>query len=1125
MITIAEDKIWQVATDKQGFLFQFADPKVLKGSSKLRFDPLIQERTAILRILHEQGDAVPFHNGMRISWENACALEPSARQTLDLPSPWAGSITVRVNGLSGQDNFDLFFEFIRPNKKVEVGIQPNGALISIGREHYLASALQFQALDALHRLKSHKEAGTLDKFTALSILKDLRAAKISGLDINLDAYDDLEIIKPNAVRVSVEEQADGGLILTPDLCQKEKTSLGAKSLVDPVDFENRYEKYIGRSDEKACVPVEKKLVLLDERSVRGIREIARNRHISPERREAFLSQPTAWLNAQDVDLDLGFSNRVRGASPLKVAYFGETDDNGIEWFETKEPHQPTGGGEGKGEGEAGGNDDDEENTDPIVLDIELSDEGESPEELRLRKPPNRNQVSDGNPDLTKLHRKPYPHQISAVRWLKSLSMGPAKSQWEGALLADDMGLGKTFSVLAFLREYISEAQLERGSAKPCLIVAPVSLLIVWKRELQESLNPSPFSDPIILHSSEHLARFKKKGKSREVGGTEPEVNAGQLIEEGELDTSIQYSLRIGEDEDLAGPDCLGLPNSIVITNYETVRDYQFSLARIQWSVVVFDEAQAIKNPNSMVTRAAKALNAEFAVVMTGTPVENSLRDFWCLMDRVQPGYLNNYQPFRREFMVPILEARREGIPEQTAKVRNEIGENIRERVGGLMLRRLKIDHLEGLPTKTIVLHEEEGDPLSGYDRRITCEMSQHQQEIYDQICLQAEAEEDEQDRVGSRCVLAAIQNLRTASLHPDLIIRDVLPSPRTKSDAKKEMEKSGKLKMLLRILSSVQKKNEKILIFVINKRLQTFLQSALQSYFKLPHLPGIINGDTKIKNSKSSTSTSRIEIIDTFSERKGFDILILSPVAAGVGLTITGANHVVHLERHWNPAKEAQATDRVYRIGQEKPVTVWVPILMHPDKESFDQKLDKLISVKSGLSNAVVTPDEVDPSELFDVLGGSSRPPDQFIKLRNLPSLKWDLFEALIAEIISCDGAERVILTPSQNDKGCDVVVLNWNGENWLIQCKHKRNPRGPVGYTCVTEIVGSRSYYEESLKTKFEKLAVFANVKHFDVDAKKFSKINHVPLFGLKKINKLLPRKGLSLSAIFARNNNREKV
>ena len=94
-----------------------------------------------------------------------------------------------------------------------------------------------------------------------------------------------------------------------------------------------------------------------------------------------------------------------------------------------------------------------------------------------------------------------------------------------------------------------------------------------------------------------------------------------------------------------------------------------------------------------------------------------------------------------------------------------------------------------------------------------------------------------------------------------------------------------------------------------------------------------------------------------------------------------------------------------------------------------------------------------------------------------------------------------------------------------MIQCKHKRNPRGPVGYTCVTEIVGSRSYYEESLKTKFEKLAVFANVKHFDVDAKKFSELDHVPLFGLKKINKLLPRKGLALSAILARNNNREKV
>lgn len=1129
MITLAKDKHWHVAADREGFLFQFTDSKVLRAGIETKSSPILQERAAILRVLEEQGAAEPIHDGMSISWENASLLQPSTRETLDLPPPWSGSLVVRVNGLSHQNDFDLFFDFVRPNRKAERGVQPTGALISIGSERYLASYLQFRALDALQKFKEQKEHGTLDQYSALSTLEELRSAKAGGLDINLDAYDELEIVKPDAIRIAVGENSDGSLILTPDLCQKNASSLGARSMVDPVDFENRYEGYISDASKKACVPVDKTLVLLDEKAVEGIREITRNKHISPERREAFLKEPTAWINAQYVDLDLGFSSRVRGAAPLKVAYFGETDESGIQWLEPKaqeESKEPKSQESGESENDILEEEEDSLPAEPVVLDIELADEGESPEESRSLKQPERSLVSVRYPDISKLLRSPFPHQLTAIRWLMALAMNePGQDKWKGALLADDMGLGKTFSVLAFLREFISDAQEKDGVAKPCLIVAPVSLLSVWNKELHQSLSSSPFSDLVILHSSEDLSRFKRRGSGREVGAAEPEINAGTTVDEAELDTSIRYSLRLAGDSDVSGPDCLGLPNSIIITNYETVRDYQFSLARIPWSVVVLDEAQAIKNPNAMVTRAAKALNADFAVVMTGTPVENSLKDFWCLMDRVQPGYLNNYQPFRKEFVAPILKARRQGQPEDVAAIRNQIGDTLRDRVGGLMLRRLKADHLDGLPSKTVILHNEEGIPSSGHSDKITCQMPPYQQSIYDQICTQSTNSQGEDDRPQSQCILAAIQNLRTASLHPDLIVKNSIPIPKSKTEALKSIEKSGKLAKLISILESIQVANEKVLIFAITKRLQIFLQSALQLYFDLETPPGIINGDTKIKQSKRSSHSSRTTLIDDFSARSGFDILILSPVAAGVGLTITAANHVVHLERHWNPAKEAQATDRVYRIGQTKPVSVWVPILLHPEKESFDQKLDKLLTLKSGLSEAVVTPDSVDASELADILGGSKAPQESYIQPFSLPGLKWDLFEAFVAELIATDDAERVILSPAQNDKGCDVIAIGWRGENWLIQCKHKQDPTGIVGHSSVREIVGSRSYYAEKLNMKFKKLAVFSNVKKFDKNAKEFAKRDHVDLFGLREINKMTPKKGLPLSALLARNGNREKV
>ncbi len=157
------------------------------------------------------------------------------------------------------------------------------------------------------------------------------------------------------------------------------------------------------------------------------------------------------------------------------------------------------------------------------------------------------------------------------------------------------GLGKTFSVLAFLREYLD---LARGNDEPgpVLIVAPVSLLSVWQSEIEKTYEKSPFREIVILHSSADLPKFRKEGAGREIFSTEPESNAGEEFEREELGEGIRYALRVPEEGEPARPDCVGLPGMVVITNYETVRDYQFSLARIPWSVVVLDEAQAVKNP-------------------------------------------------------------------------------------------------------------------------------------------------------------------------------------------------------------------------------------------------------------------------------------------------------------------------------------------------------------------------------------------------------------------------------------------------------------------------------------------------------------------------------------------------
>lgn len=130
---------------------------------------------------------------------------------------------------------------------------------------------------------------------------------------------------------------------------------------------------------------------------------------------------------------------------------------------------------------------------------------------------------------------------------------------------------------------------------------------------------------------------------------------------------------------------------------------------------------------------------------------------------------------------------------------------------------------------------------------------------------------------------------------------------------------------------------------------------------------GIINGDTKTHASNTGSET-RKGLIEQFETKEGFNVIIMSPVAAGVGLTVVGANNVIHLERHWNPAKEAQATDRVYRIGQTKDVNIYIPAVHHPKQKSFDVLLNTLLMSKIAVSDAVVTPQAVSEREIINML-------------------------------------------------------------------------------------------------------------------------------------------------------------
>jgi SNF2 family DNA or RNA helicase len=332
--------------------------------------------------------------------------------------------------------------------------------------------------------------------------------------------------------------------------------------------------------------------------------------------------------------------------------------------------------------------------------------------------------------------------------------------------------------------------------------------------------------------------------------------------------------------------------------------------------MVCDEAHKIKNPNALVTRSAKKQNVRFKIACTGTPVENSLADLWSLFDFIQPGLLGALNDFGSRYRRPI-EAKTE---EEKSRV-NEL----RGLIEPQTLRRTKAQVAKDLPSKI-------------EDKRCRALLiSSFQRQLYVKA-IKSYCAKQAQGSGGNH--LGLIQYLRKLCSSPY--------PPGQKVDLYESVAdhevKSPKLKWLLESLKEIQQRNEKVIVFVEFLDLQRQLQAYVAQRFGV--VPDIINGSTL---ASASAVNSRQKRIKTFQERPGFGVIILSPLAVGFGVNIQAANHVIHYTRTWNPAKEDQATDRAYRIGQTKDVFVYYPIIT-AEFVTFDMKLDKLLSWKRTLS-------------------------------------------------------------------------------------------------------------------------------------------------------------------------------
>ncbi|MFB6264700.1 MAG: DEAD/DEAH box helicase, partial [Bradymonadaceae bacterium] len=382
---------------------------------------------------------------------------------------------------------------------------------------------------------------------------------------------------------------------------------------------------------------------------------------------------------------------------------------------------------------------------------------------------------------------------------------------------------------------------------------------------------------------------------------------------------------------------------VVITTYGTLRADQLLLGKVEFQVMACDEAQRIKNYSTKRAAACRAMDAELKLPLTATPVENELDDLWSILDFCQPGLLGTLPEFREEFADPVE------APDDASE-RERAARRLRDEVRPHFVRRRKSEVLDDkIPDKR--------------RHRTEVPISERQARAYRRA--------REAFGGGRGEAFQVIDNLLRICSHPIVTeARDegVAAAVQTRAldevpgNEEEIVSESGKLQHVFdQLLPDIRDRGGKALLFTRFRREQLLAQMLVRRYFGFR--PDAINGD--------AAGSQRQRIVDRFCAGEGFDALVLSPRAAGVGLNIQAANHVIHLSREWNPAQEKQAADRVHRIGQDSTVHVHAPVAVFDDgRTSADARLDRLLDEKREMAHAVMAPSgdaTVSTSEFDDV--------------------------------------------------------------------------------------------------------------------------------------------------------------
>lgn len=379
-------------------------------------------------------------------------------------------------------------------------------------------------------------------------------------------------------------------------------------------------------------------------------------------------------------------------------------------------------------------------------------------------------------------------------------------------------------------------------------------------------------------------------------------------------TDLTSTIYHGEERRIESED------DIILTSYGMLRSDIDKFKETSWFLCVIDEAQNIKNPKTKQTRAVKAIESHHRIALTGTPIENRLLDYWSIFDFTNKGYLNNMAKFKKEYVLPV-----------TKNSNSRVLDRLKTITKPFILRRLKTDKniIDDLPEKNV--------------NDIYCNLTLKQSELYDELVRTGLSELKEEEGIKRKGnILKLITSLKQVCNHPVQYLK--------KGSVK--INDSAKLELLMGIVENILDVDEKALIFTQYVEMGKILEETLLKKFNREIL--FLHGSLNRKK--------REEIINSFQNDPSYPILIATLKTGGVGLNLTGARNVIHYDLWWNPAVENQATDRAYRIGQEKDVMVYRFIT----KGTLEEKIDFILKNKLELADRTIESSETFITELSD---------------------------------------------------------------------------------------------------------------------------------------------------------------